>query len=83
MDSGCHKLSENIWFVWSKMSNSGDIEGCHARGQRTNNEQRNVKIELEFWKQNSQKVEYQKVEYQRLNIKIRHFATKALTKCPS
>ena len=30
MDSGRHKLSENIWFVWSKMSFSGDKEGCHA-----------------------------------------------------
>ena len=24
------KLSENIWFVCSKMSYSGDMEGCHA-----------------------------------------------------
>ena len=52
MDSGCHKLSENIWFVWSKMSYSGDMEGCHACGQQTDG--RNVNIELEFWKQNSQ-----------------------------
>lgn len=21
--SGCHELSENVWFVWSKMSYSG------------------------------------------------------------
>ena len=26
VDSGCHQLSENIWFVWSKMSYSGDME---------------------------------------------------------
>ena len=24
MDSGCHKLSENTWFVWSKRSYNGD-----------------------------------------------------------
>ena len=35
MDSGHHKLSENIWFVWSKMSYSGDMEGCHACARRT------------------------------------------------
>ena len=34
------------------MSYSGDMEGCHACGQRTDG--RNVKIGLEFWKQNSQ-----------------------------
>ena len=28
-------LSENIWFVWSKSSFSGDKKGCDARGQRT------------------------------------------------
>ena len=27
VESGCHKLSENIWFVWSKMSYSGDKGG--------------------------------------------------------
>ena len=55
MDNGWHKLSENIWFVWSKRSYSGDKKGCHARGRT--DEPRNVKIELEFWKQNSQKKE--------------------------
>ena len=35
VDSRCHQLSENIWFVWSKMSYSGDMEGCHACGRRT------------------------------------------------
>ena len=49
-----NKLSENIWFVWSRMSYSGDMDGCHARGQRTTDGQRNMKIGLEFWKQNSQ-----------------------------
>ena len=39
------------------MSYSGDMEGCHACPRTTtNNEQRNMKIGLEFWKQNSQKV---------------------------
>ena len=52
MDSGCLKLSENIQFVWSERSYSGDKRGCHACGRT--DEQRNVKIELEFWKQNSQ-----------------------------
>ena len=28
MDSGCHKLSENIWFVWSKMSYCGEKLEC-------------------------------------------------------
>ena len=27
VDSGCHKLSENVWFVWSKTSYSGDPDG--------------------------------------------------------
>ena len=35
MDSGRQKFSENIWFVWSKMSYSGDMEGCHACGRTT------------------------------------------------
>ena len=46
-----HHLSENIWFVWSKTSYSGDRRRCHQAG-RTNkrtNEQTNKqqwKIEL-------------------------------------
>ena len=51
------ELSENIWFVWSKTSYCGENVGCHACG-RTDNGRRNVKIELEFWKQNSQKDYY-------------------------
>ena len=44
VDSGGHyKLSKNIWFMWSKMSYSGQKAG------RTTDGQRNVKIELEFW----------------------------------
>ena len=30
MDSGCHMLSENIWFVWLKTSHGGVNVGCHA-----------------------------------------------------
>ena len=30
VDSGRHKLSENIWFVLSKISYSGDMGGCHV-----------------------------------------------------
>ena len=29
------KSTKNIWFVWSKMSYSGDMEGCHVSGQQT------------------------------------------------
>ena len=55
VDSGCHQLSENIWFVWSKMSYSGDMEGCHAcartDGQRTTEcEDRARILETEFAK---------------------------------
>ena len=32
VDGGCHKLSENIWFVWSKTSYSGDKWRCHQGG---------------------------------------------------
>ena len=32
VDSGCHKLSENVWFVWSKTSYSGDKWRCHRCG---------------------------------------------------
>ncbi len=39
VNSGCHQLSENIWFVCFKMSYSGDMEGCHACG-RTDDGQR-------------------------------------------
>jgi len=52
VESGRHKLSENICFVWYKRSYSGDKEGCHAC-PRTN-DTRNVKKGLEFWKQNLQ-----------------------------
>ena len=51
MDSGRHKISENIWFVWSKMSNSGDMEGCHACARtdaRTECEDRARILETEF-----------------------------------
>ena len=36
VDSGCHKLSENIWFVWSKTSYSGDKWRCHRCGTPNN-----------------------------------------------
>ena len=32
VDSGCHRLSENIWFVWFKTSYySGEKVGCHGQ----------------------------------------------------
>ena len=59
VDSGCHKLSENIWFVWSKRSYSGQKVGCddcdtHTHGHTDGN----VKIELESSKQDSQWYKY-------------------------
>ena len=49
MDSGCHKLSENIGFVWSKRLYSGQKVGCHAYGQRTTEcEDRARILESEF-----------------------------------
>ena len=39
-----HILTENIWFVWSKTSYSGDKRRCHYAGRTTNDE--HVKIEL-------------------------------------
>ena len=45
MDIGRHKLSENIWFVWSKMSYSGDMDGCHACARTTDNGQRTTECE--------------------------------------
>ena len=32
-----HILTENIWFVWSKTSYSGDKRRCHYAGQTNNN----------------------------------------------
>ena len=44
----CHhqmiKLSESIWFVWSKISHYGDKWRCHHGDEQTNN--RKVKIGL-------------------------------------
>ena len=31
VDSGCHEHSENVWFVWSKTSNSGDVNDTDGR----------------------------------------------------
>ena len=39
-----HILTENIWFVWSETSYSGDERRCYRCG--TTNEQRTLKIEL-------------------------------------
>ena len=35
VDSGCHKLSENVWFVWSKTSYSGDVSMRDGRTTTT------------------------------------------------
>ena len=51
VDSGCHKLSENIWFVWSKRSYSEDKVGCHGCPRRTTEcEDRARILETEFVK---------------------------------
>ena len=34
VDSGCHKLSENIWLVWSDRSYLGEKVGCHLCGRQ-------------------------------------------------
>ena len=38
-----HILTENIWFVWSETSYSGDERRCHGCGT---NKQQYVKVEL-------------------------------------
>ena len=35
VDSGCHKISENVSIVWSKTSYSGDKRRCHYAGRTT------------------------------------------------
>ena len=42
-----HHLSENIWFVWSKTSYSGDKRRCYQAGQ-TNDKQWNIGL-LSLW----------------------------------
>ena len=44
--SGCHKLSENVWFVWSKTSYSGDKRRCHYAGRTNDHDDEQLKIEL-------------------------------------
>ena len=50
MDSRCHELSENVWFVRSERSFSGEKVVCRAC-LRTDG---NVKMGLEFCSQNLQ-----------------------------
>ena len=60
--SGCHKLSENIWLVWSRTPYSGEKVGCDVCGRtygRTDDG--NVKIGLEFWILNSQLPEFEQM----------------------
>ena len=44
VDSGCHKLSENVWFVWSKASYSGDKWRCHRCGTGRTSEYRTTQL---------------------------------------
>ena len=51
VDLGCLKLSENIWFVRSKRSYSGQKLGCHSCGRtdgRTECEERDRNLDSEF-----------------------------------
>ena len=47
-----HILAENIWFAWSKTSNSGDKRRCYQAGrtnnERTTNEQGKIEL-LSLW----------------------------------
>ena len=43
-----HHLSENIWFVWSKTSYSGDKRRCYQAGRTTNDEQWKIVL-LSLW----------------------------------
>ena len=54
VDSGCHKLSENIWFVWSKTSYIGDKVGCDACPRRTTDGRTECEDRARILKQNSQ-----------------------------
>ena len=66
VDSGRHKLSENIWFVCSKchiVEIWRDVTLVH-----THTDTRNVKKELEFWKQNSQYDSQLNVELRKLKL---------------
>ena len=42
VNSGCHKLSENIWFAWSNTCYKGEKVRCHACDTRTDG---HVKVE--------------------------------------
>ena len=45
MPSPDDKLSENIWFVWSKTSYDGDKWRCHhGDDKQTNRQQRNIRL---------------------------------------
>ena len=48
VDSGCHELSENVWFVWSKASYSGDKWRCYRCGTGRTYGQVNIGL-LSFW----------------------------------
>ena len=44
-----HILTENIWFVWSEISYSGDKMRCYNAGRRTTNKQLKIEL-LSRWK---------------------------------
>ena len=50
VDSGYHKLWENVWFIWSKTSYSEDKWRCHRCGtnKQTNKQQGKIGL-LSFW----------------------------------
>ena len=70
VDSGCHKLPENMWFVWFKTLYSVQKVGCHDRDRRTHGK---VKMELESARQASQKLlcsfQQFQIKYSAKNVK--------------
>ena len=47
-NGGYHKLSENVWFVWSKTSYSGDKWRCYRCGTDDDDEQGKIEL-LSLW----------------------------------
>ena len=88
-----HILTENIWFVWSETSYSGDKRRCHYAG-RTTNEQLKIellsqwKLEAEFRNTNAMKYKYKimrchlkyKCKYNEMQIQnVSEFESKTTT----
>ena len=44
VDSGCHRLSENIWFIWLNMVYKSEKMRCHACGRMDRRTHKHVKV---------------------------------------